>query len=70
MALRKGRVEADVEAREDISHEVRGLPSIPIFQFVLTVLRTGAPAQRGAIVNISSIFGRISHSNVGAVRLD
>ena len=31
--------------------------------------RTGAPPQRGAIVNISSIFGRVSHQNVGAVGL-
>ncbi|OAX82194.1 hypothetical protein ACJ72_03463 [Emergomyces africanus] len=28
--------------------------------------RAGAPAQRGSIVNISSIFGRVSHENVGA----
>jgi hypothetical protein len=29
--------------------------------------RTGAPNQRGAIVNISSIFGRVTHPTVGAV---
>ncbi len=38
-----------------------------ISKYWLTLVRTGAPAQRGAIVNISSIFGRISHSNVGGV---
>ncbi|EXJ67848.1 uncharacterized protein A1O5_09194 [Cladophialophora psammophila CBS 110553] len=29
-------------------------------------MRTGAPPQRGAIVNISSLFGLISHPTVGA----
>ncbi|OJD16202.1 hypothetical protein AJ78_03634 [Emergomyces pasteurianus Ep9510] len=32
----------------------------------LHLFRAGAPAQRGSIVNISSIFGRVSHENVGA----
>jgi NAD(P)-dependent dehydrogenase (short-subunit alcohol dehydrogenase family) len=31
--------------------------------------RTGAPAQRGSIVNISSLFGLMSHPTVGAVSL-
>ncbi|KAL4945400.1 hypothetical protein BDV06DRAFT_209508 [Aspergillus oleicola] len=30
------------------------------------VMRTGAPPQRGAIVNISSVFGLITHPTVGA----
>jgi NAD(P)-dependent dehydrogenase (short-subunit alcohol dehydrogenase family) len=29
--------------------------------------RTGAPAQRGSIVNLSSIFGHVTHPTVGAV---
>lgn len=33
------------------------------------VMRTGAPPQRGAIVNISSLFGLITHPTVGAVSL-
>jgi NAD(P)-dependent dehydrogenase (short-subunit alcohol dehydrogenase family) len=42
-------------------------PYVAISKYTLTYGRTGAPPQRGAIVNISSIFGRISHPNVGAV---
>jgi NAD(P)-dependent dehydrogenase (short-subunit alcohol dehydrogenase family) len=44
------------------------MQAITARKYALTAARTGAPAQRGAIVNISSIFGRVSHSNVGAVR--
>ena len=33
----------------------------------LTTERTGAPSQRGAIVNVSSVFGILSHPTVGAV---
>lgn len=37
------------------------------YELTFVISRTGAPLQRGSIVNVSSLFGIISHPTVGAV---
>ncbi|KAL2803253.1 hypothetical protein BJX63DRAFT_437112 [Aspergillus granulosus] len=58
----------EVELKTRYNNNQRPIPAADmISDFQLMMMhRTGAPPQRGAIVNISSLFGVMSHPTVGA----
>lgn len=65
----EGNFGADDEARERIRDEVYGLLVYIVWSVATNARRTGSGPQRGAIVNISSIFGIRSFTSVGAVSI-
>lgn len=63
----EGNFGPDDEARKKIADEVNGLFVYILWNVTTHTRRTGSGPQRGAIVNISSIFGIRSYTSVGAV---
>ena len=74
MALSEGRDHADVEAGGGSGNEVCPYCLPGAADSVLgdgkradVLHRTGAPPQRGSIVNISSVLGRVGNATAGSV---
>jgi hypothetical protein len=72
MAVPKGGDYADVEAGSGLGDEVcvslkGGWGSWAVPSLTWYMNRTGAPPQRGSIVNISSVLGRVGNATNGSV---
>lgn len=69
MVVPESRVEADDETGTEPTNDVRSILNVFQRYWKLRLSRTGAPPQRGAIVNVASLSAVIVHATAGAVCL-